>query len=118
MNAEANAVGHVLRRFGAGPETIVAVLADRDSYAYVMREGVLKSGGAFMPVDPEYPEERIRYILDDSKAKLLITTGAVIERRREFIEALQSEGITIINVQDAVRTHARNRECSHCRIYL
>ena len=68
LNEEANAVGHVLRRFGAGPETIVAVLADRDSYAYVMREGVLKSGGAFMPVDPEYPEERIRYILDDSKA--------------------------------------------------
>ncbi|MBR6171748.1 MAG: AMP-binding protein, partial [Eubacterium sp.] len=102
LNEEANAVGHVLRRFGAGPETIVAVLADRDSYAYVMREGVLKSGGAFMPVDPEYPEERIRYILDDSKAKLLITTEAVIERRRELLEALQSEGITIINVQDAI----------------
>jgi non-ribosomal peptide synthetase component F len=102
LNEEANAVGHVLRRFGAGPETIVAVLADRDSYAYVMREGVLRSGGAFMPVDPEYPEERIRYILDDSKSKLLITTGNVIERRNELIEALQAEGIVIINVQDAV----------------
>ncbi|MBR4576904.1 MAG: AMP-binding protein, partial [Clostridia bacterium] len=57
LNAEANAVGRILREHGAKPETIVAVMADRDSYAYVMREGVLKSGGAFLPVDPEYPEE-------------------------------------------------------------
>ncbi|WP_044933015.1 condensation domain-containing protein, partial [Oribacterium sp. NK2B42] len=41
---------------GLAPDTIVAVMADRDSYAYVMRDGVLKAGGAFLPIDPEYPE--------------------------------------------------------------
>ena len=66
LNAEANAVGHVLAEAGAGPETMVAVLADRDSWAYVMRQAALKSGGAFLPIDPEYPEERVRYILEDS----------------------------------------------------
>ena len=53
LNEEANAVGNALISHGAGPESIVAVLADRNSYAYVMRQGVLKSGGAFLPIDPD-----------------------------------------------------------------
>jgi len=84
LNGEANAVGHILREYGAGPDTIVAVMADRDSFAYLMRQGALKSGGAFMPIDPEYPEERIRFILEDSGAKLMIATKRVIERRSEL----------------------------------
>ncbi|MBO7663673.1 MAG: amino acid adenylation domain-containing protein, partial [Clostridia bacterium] len=107
LNEEANAVGSVLRGYGAGPETIVAVLADRDSYAYVMREGVLKSGGAFMPVDPEYPEERIRFILEDSGAKLLLTTAKVTERRKAFLQALQAEGITVIRAEEAAASGSR-----------
>ncbi|MBR4344503.1 MAG: amino acid adenylation domain-containing protein, partial [Lachnospiraceae bacterium] len=102
LNEEANAVGHALVEAGLKPDTMVAVLADRDSYAYVMREGVLKSGGAFMPIDPEYPEERIRFILEDSGAKLLVTTGKVIERRKEFLDKLKTEGYTIIDAEYAV----------------
>ena len=49
LNEEANVVGNGLIKKGVKPETIVAVLAERDSYAYVMRQGVLKSGGAFLP---------------------------------------------------------------------
>ncbi len=52
LNEEANALGHVLRDHGADIESKIAVLADRNSYGYVMREGALKSGGAFMPIDP------------------------------------------------------------------
>ncbi|MBO7664183.1 MAG: amino acid adenylation domain-containing protein, partial [Clostridia bacterium] len=108
LNAEANAVGHILREHGAGPETIVGVMADRDSYAYVMRQGALKSGGAFMPIDPEYPEERIRYILDTSGAKLLLTTSSVMERRKELLSALQSEGICVIDAGAAAAGGCRD----------
>ncbi|MBO7663041.1 MAG: amino acid adenylation domain-containing protein, partial [Clostridia bacterium] len=107
LNEEANAVGATLRECGAGPETIVAVLADRDSYAYVMRQGVLKSGGAFLPIDPEYPEERIRFILEDSGAKLLLTTGRVIERRKAFLQALQAEGIMVVEAEKAAASGSR-----------
>ncbi|MBO7364490.1 MAG: non-ribosomal peptide synthetase, partial [Lachnospiraceae bacterium] len=107
LNGEANALGRLLREHGAGPETIVGVMADRNSYAYVMREGVLKSGGAFMPIDPEYPEERIRFILEDSGSKLLVTTGNVIGRRKEFIHALQAEGITVLDAVEAVSSGSR-----------
>ncbi|MBQ3463814.1 MAG: amino acid adenylation domain-containing protein, partial [Clostridia bacterium] len=108
LNEEANALGHLLRDNGAQPETIVAVMAERDSYAYIMRQGVLKSGGAFLPIDPEYPEERIRYILENSNSKLLVTTASVIEKRKDLLEALSNEGVTIINVQEAVSNGDKN----------
>ena len=85
------------------PESIIAVMADRDSYAYVMRQGVLKSGGAFLPIDPEYPEDRIRFILEDSGAKLLVTKREILERRREMFDAVAASGVELICVEDAVK---------------
>lgn len=107
LNEEANAVGHALRDAGAGPESIVAVLAQRNSYAYVMRQGVLKSGGAFLPIDPEYPDERIRFILEDSGAKLAITTRAVYQKREALFAALSGEGVSILFAEDAAATLSR-----------
>ena len=106
LNEEANALGHVLKDKGAGPERIVAVMAERDSYAYVMRQGVLKSGGAFLPIDPEYPEDRIRFILEDSKADLLVTTKSVLKERQDLFNALSADGICVIEVIDAVKGSA------------
>ena len=63
LNEEANALGNILKNRGAKIETIVAVFAKRNSYAYVMRQGVLKSGCAFLSIDPAYPDERIKFIL-------------------------------------------------------
>ncbi|MCR5007445.1 MAG: amino acid adenylation domain-containing protein, partial [Oribacterium sp.] len=108
LNGEANALGHYLQNLGAKPDTIIAVLAERNSYAYVMRQGALKSGGAFMPIDPEYPEDRIGYILEDSKAKLLVTTGEVLDKRKELFDKLAASGITVINVYDAVKEGDRS----------
>lgn len=107
LNEEANALGHVLRDHGADIETKVAVLADRNSYGYVMREGALKSGGAFMPIDPDYPEERIMYILEDSKCSLLVTTGQIIERRKDLMKSLEDAGVAIIDVTKAVSEGSR-----------
>ena len=93
---------------GSGPGVKVAVVADRDSYAYVMREGVLKSGGAFMPIAPDYPDDRIGYILKDSGASLLVTTQKIIERRAGFFDSLGVKGISIISVEDAVAKGGRD----------
>ncbi|MBQ8092752.1 MAG: amino acid adenylation domain-containing protein, partial [Clostridia bacterium] len=104
LNAEANAIGHALAERGAKPETIVAVMADRNSWAYVMRQGVLKSGGAFMPIDPEYPDERIRYILENSGAKLLVTTESIAAAHAALLDEL---GVDVVTAEEAVRTHGR-----------
>ncbi len=107
LNEEANALGNVLRDHGADIESKIAVMADRNSYGYVMREGALKSGGAFMPIDPEYPEERIMYILEDSGCKMLVTTKEIIDRRPELISSLEAALVTVIDVTKAVTEGSR-----------
>ncbi|MBR4808003.1 MAG: AMP-binding protein, partial [Lachnospiraceae bacterium] len=107
LNEEANALGHVLRSHGADIESKIAVMADRNSYGYVMREGALKSGGAFMPIDPEYPMERITYIREDSDFKLLVTTKEIMDRRPDLMEYLKAAGITVIDVTEAVKKGSR-----------
>ena len=108
LNEEANALGHVLRTQGADIESRIAVLADRNSYGYVMRQGALKSGGAFMPIDPEYPEERIMYIPKDSECRHLVATREIIDRRKELFEALAENGIAVIDVEAAISEGERN----------
>jgi len=103
LNEEANALGSVLRSKGAKAESIIAVMAQRDSYAYVMRQGVLKSGGAFLPIDPEYPEDRIRFILEDSGAKLLVSKENILESRKDMFDSFAENGIELICVEDAVK---------------
>ncbi|MEG0379750.1 MAG: AMP-binding protein, partial [Eubacterium sp.] len=53
----------------------------RTKYATMARQGILKSGGAFLCTDPEYPDDRIRFTLEDSHAKFLITTRELAEKR-------------------------------------
>ena len=108
LNEEANALGHVLRDNGADIESKIAVIADRNSYGYVMREGALKSGGAFMSIDPEYPEERIMYILEDSGCSLLVTTGEIMDRRKDLMSSLKAAGVTVIDVTKAVKEGSRD----------
>ena len=105
LNAEANAVARALVEAGAGAETKVAVLADRDGWAYTMRTAPLKAGAAFMPVDPEYPAERVRYILEDSGCRLVLTTKAVRERRSDLFCALADLDLNVIEVESAASSH-------------
>lgn len=73
LNKRANKVAHALIELGAKAETIIGVMLGRNSYVYISRQGILKSGGAFVSIAPDYPEDRIAYILEDSKAAFLIT---------------------------------------------
>uniref|UniRef100_UPI00131DB03B condensation domain-containing protein n=1 Tax=Saccharothrix deserti TaxID=2593674 RepID=UPI00131DB03B len=75
LDQRANRVAHHLRGLGVGPETRVGVCLPRTSDLLVAILGVLKAGGSYVPVDPAYPTERIRHILDDSDAPVLITTA-------------------------------------------
>jgi amino acid adenylation domain-containing protein len=67
-------LANLLRRKGAGPDTLVGVCLERGVDALVAILGTLKAGGAYVPLDPTYPGERLRYILADSEASVLITS--------------------------------------------
>jgi amino acid adenylation domain-containing protein len=72
LEARANRLARHLRDRGVGREDIVAVLADRSPEMLVAVYAVLKAGGAYLPVDPGHPPERIGYVLRDSGARLAL----------------------------------------------
>jgi len=73
LNEQANRIAHFLIGKGIGVGDIVAFALPRKSYLIATMFGILKAGAAYLPVDPDYPQDRIDYMLDDSKAKLFIT---------------------------------------------
>ncbi|TDF92726.1 non-ribosomal peptide synthetase [Paenibacillus piri] len=73
LNTRANRLARQLRAKGATRGTIAALLVRRSAEMIVAIVAILKTGGAYMPIDPEYPEQRIRYMLEDSGATLLLT---------------------------------------------
>ncbi|MFE5556455.1 amino acid adenylation domain-containing protein [Streptomyces sp. NPDC056544] len=75
LDAAANRLAHRLRELGTGPETRVAVLAGRDPRMLVCVLAVLKAGGAYVPLDAGHPAERVRTVLADSGAHLVLTAG-------------------------------------------
>ncbi|WP_431945103.1 non-ribosomal peptide synthase/polyketide synthase [Actinacidiphila sp. bgisy167] len=74
LNAQANRLARLLVARGAGPEQRVAVMMDRSPDLVVTLLAVLKTGAAYVPVDPEYPAERVAYVLRDAKPTLAVTT--------------------------------------------
>jgi amino acid adenylation domain-containing protein len=76
LNARANQLAHLLRARGAGPETLVAICLERSLDLIVAVLAVLKAGAAYLPLDPSYPPERLAFMLDDSRAALLIGAEA------------------------------------------
>ncbi|MFR9755699.1 amino acid adenylation domain-containing protein [Streptomyces sp. TR06-5] len=74
--SRANRMAHFLIRHGVGPEVPVGVSLPRGLDLVVALLAVLKSGGAYIPLDPAYPAERVRYILADASPALVLTTAA------------------------------------------
>ncbi|WP_190816260.1 non-ribosomal peptide synthetase [Saccharopolyspora pogona] len=75
VNAEANRLARLLVESGAGPERLVALALPRSQWMVVAVLAVLKTGAAYLPVDPEYPAERIAYLLGDAAPVCLLTTS-------------------------------------------
>ena len=58
---------------------------------YSVRQGILKSGGAFVVATPEYPDDRVEYIFEDSEAMFVITTKDIAEKRKELFSKLKCD---------------------------
>lgn len=84
-----------LQNKGIQPGTLIGVLFDREVWAYVAEIAILKSGCAFVPFIPEYPDERISFCMDDGSIPLLLTTEAQREKR----EGLLTTGYTLVTLE-------------------
>ena len=74
LNTKANQLAHYLRSKGVTTETLVPVCIERSPAMIIAILGVLKAGAAYVPVDPQYPAERIAYMLEDSSAAIVISS--------------------------------------------
>ncbi|MDI5913372.1 non-ribosomal peptide synthetase, partial [Streptomyces sp. 12257] len=80
LDARSNRLAQVLADQGAAPERFVAIALPRDCDTVVALLAVLKTGAAYLPVDPDYPTERIAFMLADTRPALLLTTRALDSR--------------------------------------
>ncbi|HEY2740087.1 MAG TPA: condensation domain-containing protein, partial [Thermoanaerobaculia bacterium] len=80
LDARANRLARRLRSLGVGPEVPVAVCAGRSAGLVAALLAVLKAGGAYLPLDPNYPPERLAFLLADAGAAVLLTESALAGR--------------------------------------
>ena len=83
LNERANSLAHLLREKNVKNNTIVGIIEHRSFEMIVAILAVLKSGGSYIPIAPEYPDNRIEYMLKESKASILLTEKS-LERRLHF----------------------------------
>ena len=88
LNERANQLGRHLRRLGVRRGVIVAICLERGIDLVVAVLGVIKAGGAYLPLDPEYPHARIDFMVDDAKPSLVITHERILLRLSRSVPAL------------------------------
>ena len=97
LNQRANQLARKLKGMEVQPNNIVGILTERSPEMIVGILGVLKAGGAYLPIDPDYPEERIKYMLEDSQTSLVLTTDHLIQN---LSDAWMNTSIDTINIKD------------------
>jgi amino acid adenylation domain-containing protein len=92
LDARANALAAKLVARGVRPDALVGVMVPRSLEMLVSMLAVLKAGGAYVPMDPAYPRERLAWMMEDSGAKLALTTKALAPLLPPGVEAVDVEG--------------------------
>ena len=96
LNERANAMAHALRSFGVERESIVGVVLERSCDVLAAELAVMKAGGAFLPMLPSYPDERIDYCLTNAESPCVITTEKIkSERPALFAEGKPYRTLTV-----------------------
>jgi amino acid adenylation domain-containing protein len=80
LAARANHLARRLQAAGVGPDDVVGVCLDRGPGAFVAMLAILTAGGVYLPLDPDYPDERLRFVLVDARPKAMITDRDLIAR--------------------------------------
>ncbi|MDQ3050719.1 MAG: amino acid adenylation domain-containing protein [Bacteroidota bacterium] len=104
LNEKANRLAHLLISKGAGPEILVGICMDRTIDMIVAMYAVLKSGSAYVPIDPSYPSDRISFILNDAKAPMVITGRS----SSHLVQAVSTEIICLEDIDELLKVQPVN----------
>ncbi|MBA4143015.1 MAG: amino acid adenylation domain-containing protein [Nitrosospira sp.] len=97
LNHRSNRLAHLLIGFGVKPETKVGISIERSIDMIVGLLAILKAGGGYVPLDPDYPRERLNYIMEDSDIKLLLTESHIKARIPDLpgLEVLELDALDL-----------------------
>ncbi|HLL70298.1 MAG TPA: amino acid adenylation domain-containing protein, partial [Pyrinomonadaceae bacterium] len=105
LNERANRLAHHLRSHGVAPETVVGICMERSLDMVTGLLGIMKAGGAYLPLEPEYPKERLSYMLRDARVRVILT-------QRKFAEDLPAHTARVVCVEtdgdEIARARIRN----------
>jgi amino acid adenylation domain-containing protein len=98
LDHRSNRLAHYLQAAGVGPDTLVGLAVDRSHEMLIAMLAILKSGGAYVPIDPGYPGARIALVIEDSKLAFILTT----ERTRVTLPASPARMISLDGEAEAI----------------
>ncbi|MEH2532306.1 amino acid adenylation domain-containing protein/non-ribosomal peptide synthase protein (TIGR01720 family) [Bradyrhizobium sp. AZCC 1614] len=101
LNARANRLARRLQAHGIGRDRLVGLALERSVELVVGVLAVLKAGGAYLPLDPDYPPDRLLYMLRDSGAALMLTQGRLLDRLAPVIASASVEAWAIEREREA-----------------
>ena len=105
LNRRANQLAHHLRGLGVGPDSLVGICMERSLEMVVALLGTLKAGGAYLPLDADYPPKRLQFMLEDSRCAVVLAgqppmrSGNLLSHRWEA-DVLRGHGGTIVRLDD------------------
>jgi amino acid adenylation domain-containing protein len=104
LNERANRLAHRLLELGVGPEALVALFFEPSVELVVAILAVLKAGGAYLPLDPEHPRERLDFVIEDAGAKTVVTERRLLDHLGEI------DAIAVCLDSDAADLEERSAE--------
>ncbi len=108
LNARANSLAHYLRKQGVGPDMLVGICVERSLEMLVGILGILKAGGAYVPLDPAYPKDRLAVILEDAKARILLTQERLTEILPQTARLIRLDSDWPVIAQEPITNPRRN----------
>ncbi|MBY0273555.1 MAG: amino acid adenylation domain-containing protein, partial [Alphaproteobacteria bacterium] len=100
LNVRANQLARYLQDLGVGPESLVGICLERSLDLIVSILAVHKAGGAYLPLESTYPEERLQYILDDTKTPIILADRKTYDE----LPTTLAQVICLENIEDYLKT--------------
>ncbi|HYO16637.1 MAG TPA: non-ribosomal peptide synthase/polyketide synthase [Thermoanaerobaculia bacterium] len=108
LDERAGRLARCLRRLGVGPEVRVGICAERSLELVIGLLGILQAGGAYVPIDPSYPVDRLAYMLESAEVPVLLT-------QRRFVESLPEHGARVVCLDEPLPRTGRVAETDAVR---
>jgi amino acid adenylation domain-containing protein len=118
LNRKANQLARYLKTLGVGPDTLVAVNMDRSIDLVISLLAIIKAGGAYVPIDPTYPPQRLTFMLDDTKAQVILTHSSLATQFQDYPSQLVCLDKFWINLNQENTENLRCNTSSNNLVYV